>query len=185
LALAGLVVSAAACGSSASTSPVATPTATPSVTAAPTASPVPADAYPLLAQYEGNFKGTWTNTTFGSKGSMAWDITADPSARTIKIVVNVGGNFFGGPGAKPETLLLTRLADGVVAGTSPTFGEMNGTITPEGELAITLANVPGGVISKVDISGLFSGTNMIAIDYEVSFAAGGAKAMGKVVLQRA
>jgi hypothetical protein len=115
----------------------------------------------------------------------AWDITADDSARTIAIVVAVGGNFFGGPGAPAETIILTHLADGVIQGTSPAFGEISGTVSTDGMLDITLSGVPGGAISKVDITGAFSGGDTISIDYTVTFAGGGATASGTVSLTKA
>jgi len=197
LVLAGLALTVAACaGSTAAPStppaatPVATPASTPSAAAAsavPTASPTTpssaTDAYPLVAGYQGHFTGSWNNTTFATTGSMTWDITADPSARTVDITVNVGGHFFGGPGGPPESIKLTHLADGVIKGASSAFGDVSGTITPDGALAITLTNIPGGVISKVEITGTFVGNNTISMTYTVSFVAGGT-ASGTVKLNR-
>jgi hypothetical protein len=136
----------------------------------------------MLAGYQGHFTGPWTNTTFASTGSMTWDITPNPSDRTVKIVVAVGGNFFGGSGAPPESILLTHLGEGVISGKSPAFGDVSGTINPDGALHITLTNIPGGVISKVDITGTFTGGNTISMDYKVTFAAGG-NAAGTVKLK--
>ncbi len=185
-ALVGLALAVAACGSSAASPSAAAPSPVPSPTADVSAATTPnaMDAYPFLAAYEGQFAGSWKNATFGSTGSMAWDITADPDARTIKIKVTVGGRFLGGPGAPAETILLTHLADGVIEGTSPTFGQISGTITPEGALQIALSNVPGGAISKVEINGTFTGGDSISISYAVEFTAGGGKATGAVTLSR-
>lgn len=116
---------------------------------------------------------------------MVWDITADSSARTIDITVNVGGHFFGGSGAPPESIKLTHLAQGVIKGNSAAFGDVSGTITPGGALGITLTNIPGGVISKVEITGTFTGNSTISMVYTVSFAAGGGAASGTVKLSRA
>ena len=197
LVLAGLALSVAACAGSTST-PSATPTSAPSAppTSTPTAPPTPtaavaipttssdaADAYPMLAGFQGHFTGPWTNTTFASTGSMTWDITPNPSDRTVKIVVAVGGNFFGGAGAPPESILLTHLAQGAISGHSAAFGDVSGTINPDGALHIVLTNIPGGVISKVEIIGAFTGGNAIAMDYKVAFAAGG-NAAGTVRLNR-
>ncbi len=205
LLVAGLVVSLAACSGTTATptapptaapTPAATPAAaTPSPAQSPTAAPSPSpsaaaaspndlDAYPLLAGFEGQFTGSWTNTTFGSTGPMTWRISANPSDRTVQIIVNVGGNFFGGSGAPPETILLTHLATGVIAGHSPAFGDISGTIMPTGALHISLSNVLGGIVSKVEITGSFTGTDTIAIDYTATMVAGGTAA-GKVTLRRA
>jgi hypothetical protein len=143
------------------------------------------DAYPFLSGYTGHFAGKWTNKTFGSTGSMTWDITADSTARTVEIDVTIGGPVFGGPGVKPEKIKLTHLAQGVIQGTSPDFGDISGTITPDGTLTITLTNVPGGAIAKVTISGKLSGGDTISIDYTVEFVGGSGSAAGTVTLEKA
>ena len=180
-----LLMVVAACGSTAA-SPAASPTATVAASEVASASPSAnaVDAYPFLAGYAGQYAGTWTNKTFGGTGSMTWDITADDTARTIKIAVAVGGPVFGGPGVKPETILLTHLADGVISGKSPAFGDVSGTITTGGILTITLSNIPGGTISKVTITGTFTGGDSIAIAYSVDFVGGGAKAAGLASLKK-
>ncbi len=116
---------------------------------------------------------------------MTWDITADPSARTVNVTVSVGGRFFGGSGAPPESITLTHLGQGVIAGHSASFGDVSGTITPSGALHITLSNIPGGAISRVDITGTFTGGSTISMNYTVGFVDGGANAVGTVTLNRA
>ena len=198
-ALAGLAVAAAACAGSTSTPPT-TPTATrgstlvstPSTAAASTAAAATsttandaADAYPLLAGYQGHFTGSWNDSTFGTTGSMIWDLSADPSSRTVDITFDVGGHFFGGAGGPPESIKLTHLAQGVIKGNSAAFGGVSGTIAPDGTLTITLTNIPGGVISKVEIVGTFTGGNSISMSYTVDFVAGSGAASGTVKLNRA
>jgi hypothetical protein len=199
LVLAGLPLTVAACAGSTSTpsmTPAATPGATPpstpsaaatsiTVVATPATLSTVLDAYPLLSGYQGHFTGSWNDSTFGTTGSMTWDITADPSARTVDITVNVGGRFFGGSGAPPESITLTHLTQGVIKGNSAAFGDVAGTITPDGALSITLTNIPGGVISKVEITGTFTGNNTISMAYTVDFVAGGGAATGTVKLNRA
>jgi hypothetical protein len=197
-ALAGVAISVAACGGSASTpqasGPMAAtslPTSAPSAamsSASPIASPATsssaADAYPLLAAFQGHLTGSWNDTTFGTTGSMSWDITPNSLDRTVLIKVAVGGNFFGGSGAPAESITLTQLGQGVIAGRSAAFGDVSGTITPSGALRVTLANIPGGVISRVDITGTFTGSNAISMSYTVAFAGGGSNAVGTVTLTR-
>jgi hypothetical protein len=198
----GLAVFVAACGSSASTqssAPVPASASAPPTVAAQTPSPVSTstgvtatlttangatDAYPLVAAYQGHFTGSWNDSTFGTTGSMVWDISADPSARTVDITVDVGGHFFGGSGGPPESIKLTHLAQGVINGNSAAFGDVSGTIAPDGTLTITLTNIPGGVISKVEIMGTFTGGNTISMSYTVDFVAGSGAASGTVKLNR-
>ena len=190
----GLAVFVAACGGTISTpssAPVpasasAPPTAaaqTPSA-AAPTTANAATDAYPLVAGYQGHFTGSWNDSTFGTTGSMIWDITADPSARTVDITIDVGGHFFGGSGGPPESINLTHLAQGVINGNSAAFGDVSGTIAPDGTLTITLTNIPGGVISKVEIMGTFTRGNTIFMSYTMDFVAGSGAASGTVKINR-
>jgi hypothetical protein len=195
IALTGLTAGLAACSGAAAT-PSPTPSPTPGPTATPTASPSPTamaseaasvsavDAFPFLSGYQGTFKGTWNNKTFATTGAMTWIMSADETARTVTIDVTVGGNFFGGPGAPGEKIVLTHLATGTIQGTSPAFGSISGTVTPDGTLTITLAQIPGGVIKQVDVTGKFTGGDSISIDYSVTFAAGGSKATGTVELTK-
>ena len=188
---AGLAVAVAACGSSSPTSAAVSPTVVASGAAASGggASAAPSaiagtDAYPLVASYAGHFTGSWNNTTFGSTGSMTWDITANAANRTVQIVVNVGGNFFGGSGAPAETILLTHLATGTISGHSAAFGDVAGTITPDGTLTIALSKIAGGVVSTCKITGTFNGTDKISMKYTATFVVGGT-ADGVVVLTKA
>jgi hypothetical protein len=201
--LAGLVISVSACGSTMSGATASPPavarsgapaTGTPATVGASTtavASATPAgtapqsatDAFPLLAGFQGHFAGSWNDTTFATTGAMTWDITVDSTARTVLIKVNVGGNFFGGSGAPPESILLTHLGQGVIAGHSAAFGDVSGTIGPDGTLRIALTGVPGGVVKRVDITGQFSGGSSISMAYSVQLVVGGS-ASGTVTLAR-
>jgi len=182
------------CGSAATPTPAPSPTPTPTVTASaePATAPIPptssaaagaADAYPLLAGFAGHFVGSWNDATFATTGSMTWDINADPAARTVTIVVAVGGNFFGGSGGTTETIELTHLAQGAISGHSAAFGDVAGTVTPAGTLTIALTNVPGGVVSSCAVTGTFSNAETISILYTVTFVAGGT-ATGTAALSR-
>jgi hypothetical protein len=192
-----LIVSVGACSSSAaSPSGGEAMSAEPSASAmsessdammssAPSATTSAIDAYPFVSGYVGHFTGNWTNKTFGSTGAVTWDITADESARTVDIDMTIAGPVFGGPGVKPEKIRLTHLAEGVIRGTSPAFGDIDGTITPDGTLTITLTNIPGGAIAKVAIDGNLTGGDTISINYEVTFAGGSGSATGVVALKKA
>jgi hypothetical protein len=137
----------------------------------------------MLAGFAGHFTGTWNDDTFATTGSMTWDITANPSDRTVQIAVNVGGNFFGGSGAPAETIQLTHLAQGTISGHSAAFGDVSGLITPAGALTIKLSNIPGGAISACTITGSFTAPDAISMSYSIAFISGGT-ATGTVTLNR-
>jgi hypothetical protein len=183
-------IALAACGGSSTSTNAATTSATaaptPSPTPSPTAAPPSAaDAYPVVSSYAGHYSGSWNDATFGTTGSMTWDIAADPATRHVTITVNAGGRFFGGNGAPPEHILLTHLGEGVVSGTSAAFGTVSGTIRTDGTFTMTLTNVPGGSIARVDITGAFTGGSTIAMRYTVSFNGSSGTATGTVSLERA
>jgi len=179
----------AACGSSSTsgTTPTAAPaTASPSAaaTTTPAATTSDSDAYPIVAQYAGKYTGSWNDTTFGTTGTMTWDIFPDPAKRTVTIDVNVGGKFFGGGGAPPESIVLTHLAQGVVSGNSKAFGVVTGTISPTGSVHMTLTNIPGGSIKSVEVTGTLSGGTTISMQYTVTFTGSSSTAVGTVTLHK-
>jgi hypothetical protein len=137
-----------------------------------------------VASYAGHYTGSWNDATFGTTGSMTWDITADPASRQVTIAVNVGGRFFGGNGAAPERIVLTHLAEGTVSGNSVAFGTVSGTIKPDGSFTMTLTSIPGGSISKVEVTGTLAGGSTITMQYTVSFTASSQTATGTVALKR-
>jgi len=176
LAAAGVV----ACGgaSSAPSSSAAVTTTTPSSTATANGN----DAYPTVAALAGLYSGTWTNTTFGSSGTIKWTVMANASARSVTIVINVTGNVFGGQAPAPESITLTHLNQGVIKGTSSGFGSVDGTVQPDGSINVTLTNIPGGRVTTVTISGMLSPPS-ISLAYAVTLSSGG-HASGTVTMMR-
>ncbi|MBV8196344.1 MAG: hypothetical protein JOY80_12560 [Candidatus Dormibacteraeota bacterium] len=143
---------------------------------------LPADAYPVMAALQGHLAGKWTNTTYSTNGTMAWDVSADSSARTVTIVVTITGNAFGMPAPAPERIELTHLAQGRIGGPSMAFGTVNGTITSTGHLQMTLTQLPVAMITKVDVSGMLTATS-VTLNYTVTFSGGGT-ATGTVTMSK-
>ena len=157
LALLTLVLVLAACGGSASPSAVnATPTPT------PTPTPVPSptlDLGALAAAAAGTYSGSWTNTTFGSKGTVTAVITVDRAALTVSAQITVTGNVFGGAAPPPETFggKIGDLGALGFSGHSQTFGDF--TVASTGPTFVMKAtNVPGGRVDHFEADGAFSGT---------------------------
>jgi hypothetical protein len=51
------------------------------------------------------------------------------------------------------------------------FGTVNAVIESDGTLTASIANIPGGLITRVDVSGTVT-TNRLTANYTVRFAAG-------------
>jgi len=175
----------AACGSATTSQSSSSATAKSSASANSSLTPAGAtDVYPVVAGYHGHFTGSWNDSTFNATGAMTWDISANNQTRQVTINLNVGGKFFGGPGAAPETILLTHLAQGTISGHSTAFGDVAGTISPSGALQMTLSKIGLPTIDHVTVTGQFTGGNNITMQYTVYFSRGGQPATGTVTLKR-
>ena len=181
--LALLVLAAGACGSASTHGSAGT--AAPSASTTPTEGPAPTtgvtDAYPAVAALQGTLTGAWTNSTFGTTGSMTWVVTADPTARTVTITVNVTGNAFGMPAPAPEQIELTHLAQGEIMGTSSAFGAVSGTVSASGAVNLTLS-APNSSVTSVAVTGSFAASS-VSLNYTVNLAGGGS-ATGTVSLTK-
>src|ERR1700730_1096076 len=162
LMLALLLLSACGGGSSTAAKPAPSPTPTP-VSSATT------DLSSLALAFAGPYAGTWTNTTFGSKGSVMAVIAFDPATQTVTANLTVGGMVFGGPAPAPETFSgkLGQLGSLAFSGHSPTFGDF--TVTTTGPTFVMKAqNVPNARVDHFEADGLLTGTT-ISGTYKVFF----------------
>jgi len=200
LGLVPAVILVAACGASATPVPAAaTPTpaaATLTPTIAPTAAPATAaataaaspsvDPVALAALFAGKYAGTWKNTTFGSTGSAAVEITVDQAARTMSAKMTLGGNVFGRPAPSPETLTLPISPSGGTS-TSTLFGPVTVTAVPDGtgyKVTFAAPNVPSTRIATFTATGTITNPASINLAYTVTFRDGTAPAQGTVALTR-
>ena len=159
----------AACGggtpSAAKPSPSPTPTPTPSPSAT-------LDLGALALAFAGSYAGSWTNTTFNSKGTILAVIAFEPSTQTVTANLTVGGNVFGGAPPPPETFSgkLGQLGALTFSGHSPTFGDF--TVATTGPTFVMKAqNVPNARVDHFEADGLLTGTT-ISGTYKVFFKDG-------------
>jgi hypothetical protein len=170
----GLVVLTAllllfACGGGSSNAAKRAPSPSPTPTPAP--SPT-IDLGALALAFAGSYSGTWTNATFGSRGTVLAVIAFEPSTQTVTANLTVGGNVFGGPPPPPETFSgkLGQLGSLGFSGHSPTFGDF--TVTTTGPTFLMKAqNVPNARIDHFEADGLLTGTT-ISGTYKVFFKDG-------------
>jgi hypothetical protein len=160
-----LLLSACGGGSSTAAKPSPSPTPTP----APSAS---FDLGALALAFAGSYAGTWTNTTFNSKGTVLSVIAFEPATQTVTANLTVGGNVFGGAPPPPETFSgkLGQLGALSFNGHSPTFGDF--TVATTGPTFVMKAqNVPNARVDHFEADGLLTGT-AINGTYKVFFKDG-------------
>jgi hypothetical protein len=144
-----------ACGGS---SPAAKPSPSPTPTPSPSAT---IDLGALAQAFAGSYAGSWTNTTFSSKGTVLAVIAFDATTQTVTANLTVGGNVFGGPPPAPETFSgkLGQLGALGFSGRSPTFGDF--TVTTTGPTFVMKAqNIPNPRVDHFEADGLLTGTTI-------------------------
>lgn len=167
--------------------PTAPPTDTPAPTEPPTASPAPTlDPFAFVAPYEGTYSGTWINETFGSTGTVSIDVGIDRVTGSIQLALTLGGNVFGNPTPKPETITAT-IGDGSLEFTSRTFGETSLTVDLEAGLPVltfSSPNVPSDRIKTFTATTTIVDATRFEFEYEVTFRDGIPPARGRATLER-
>lgn len=156
-----LFVAAAACGggntsttpptttTTATTVPSTTTTSVPSTTVDPIAARVAA-----ASALAGEYTGTWSNTTFGSTGSVTAVVTVDATAGTVTIDLDLGGTVFGAADPDPTVITFDLAGGGPYSGANEVFGEF--TLRTDGlpdRLDLDAPSVPGlgGLALTVEI----------------------------------
>jgi hypothetical protein len=123
--------------------------------------------------FEGFWRGTWFNNTFGSTDSSFLSATFDRGAGTLEAILDLEGNVFGGSDPDPVTLTGTYSSNGFSAtGNSPTYGDMILSGDGSGNMMGRMPNVPNPGIDSTTLSGTFNSTN-IDLTYIVYFTGGG------------
>jgi hypothetical protein len=103
---------------------------------------------PVIAAVEalvGHYQGTWTNTTFGSTGTIDMTIALDAATRTATVTSTLTGNVFGAPAPPPQSVQVPLDASDPlkpVTVTSPVFGSVTVAAQADGSIVIDAANLP-------------------------------------------
>ena len=176
-AIALLLLSVPACGETTTTSSPAASSPTP-------AGPSTSSGLPLLAALlTGHYSGNWTNTTFGSTGTVAADISIDSATQAVTTKLAITGSVFGGSPPPPQTFTGRMSSQGTsFTGTSPTFGAYTVTIAPTGAFTMHCPAVPGGRVKTFDATGTV-GLGGFTVAYNVTLA-GGSSAKGTAHLAK-
>ena len=125
---------------------------------------------------EGDWRGTWTNTTFSSNGGILLSIL-DNGNGTLDITVDLGG-FVGGLMDPPAHTITANINpdgsgafSGAVAGTM--IGPVNINLANNGALSISLPNIMLPGFASFSASGVMTASSM-SLNYTVNFTMGSA-----------
>jgi hypothetical protein len=171
----------AGCGSSSTTGGASTTSS--STTASSSTSSVAGSG--SAAAYAGTWKGTWTNTTFGSNGTVTFDVTITGSDADIKVTLT--GNAFGGSAPAPFHVKATYNPDsGFIFRTSsdPFLGDCQGRTDRVGGTSTDCTNIPSARVSELKLSGSWRGDGHAQFSYTVIFRDSTAPATGNVALTK-
>ena len=145
-----------------------------------------ADPLDAVAQFEGTYNGSWTNTTFGSTGAASVAVGLDRANASIGLTLTLGGNAFGGSASAPETLT-GRIGNGQAAFESATLGHttIDLAVTTEAfEITLASSDVPSARIATFTATSTVKDANTIGFEYTVTFRDGTAPATGTGTLTK-
>ncbi|MBI4884034.1 MAG: hypothetical protein HY826_08270 [Actinobacteria bacterium] len=146
------------------TTTVAPATVAPTTGAPTTTTPDPVALRVAVAEeIAGTYVGEWSNTTFGSTGSIDAQFSVDAANATASLTMDLGGNVFGASNPDPFVAEFDLNEAGPYAGTNAVFGEFTVTLDEAFHLKLTAVAVPGvggkQMIVEGDFAdGAFSGT---------------------------
>lgn len=123
----------------------------------------------------GTYTGEWTNTTFGSTGTINATFSVDASTAIASLTMDLGGNVFGSPDPDPLAAEFDLHGEGPYAGTNELFGDYTIEYS-DGHFSFTAPSVPGVgnlemTIEGDFVDGTFSGTYTIVGLAEGTFEA--------------
>jgi hypothetical protein len=179
-----------------STSPKATSRRSPPTSASSTTSTssvtattlIPRSSNPAIAlaqQYDGQYVGTFSNTTFQTTGPATLDLRVDPNSGVLAATVDLNGDLFGG-GAKQvrridATVTLGGSSSTLVTHTSA-FGPVTGKLGNGFSIVFTALSVPDPKVKTFELSGtLRSDTRGFDATFTVGFR-DGRTALGTVTV---
>lgn len=126
-------------------------------------------------RYVGSWAGTWNNSTFSSSGTVTANVTIN--SNNLVMVVDLGGNVFGGGDPASETFTVTfgGTSARLEATNSSTYGVVTGELSANGDFEITGTNVPGGNVTGFQVNGNW-GRNTISASVAITLAGSNANA---------
>jgi hypothetical protein len=124
------------------------------------------------AQYDGTYRGTWTNEETGASGPVTIAIDIDEATGGADLTIDFDGNYLGlgdPPAAKLEGTYDDERARAV--GESDLFGRYDVTIEADGAITGLMEDVGLGAVPTLSYTGTLTEERLDA-DYEATFADG-------------
>ena len=172
----------AGCGSSSTSSSSSVTTASPSSSSATsTSTGAPGGA---AAAYAGTWKGTWTNTIFGTNGTVTLDVAI--SGTNASVTVTLTGNAFGSAAPAPFTVTGTYTTRGFTFDTTsdPFLGNCHERTDPAGGTSADCTSLPAPRIGELKLNGSWRPDGHGQFTYTVTFKDGTPPASGNVAIAK-
>lgn len=132
--------------------------------------------------YDGNWVGSWTNTTFGSTGAITATLTIDEASLQATLLLDVDGPVFGTQDPMPFTVVAPLGPTSIhVDYNAPQHGPIQFDLEP-GDFHVVSVDVPAGGIDAWEYDGTDTETSHTAT-FTVHFTGGGS-ATGTVAVQK-
>jgi len=129
------------------------------------------DIAAVVSATDGPWTGSWTNTSFGSTGTVSLDVVDIPGARTVTQTLDLNGQVFG-VGDPAPLILIATYPDDVAQGVANTaMGIISMTLTTDGTISGTITSLPVVGIDSVHYSGTVS-SGAVNIAYSIVFTDG-------------
>ena len=137
--------------------------------------------YDQFAAFAGERKGTWTNTTFSTKGNVSSDLAIHPDG-TASFTMDVGGMVFGLVDPDPKTFRGTYNPQELYfSDHDDLFGDFSISIKPSGEFTMDAPSTEALGIDRFEVNGTITPEHIQA-HYQV-FLKGGTRSEGVVELR--
>jgi hypothetical protein len=141
----------------------------------------PAEGYDAFVRFSGTKRGTWTNATFATSGSISLDLIVERNG-TASATIDIGGKVFGLVDPEPKRFVGSYDANALTfSGTDELFGPLSATIVPTGEFSVTAPDVSAPGIDRLEVNGRFTVRDVSA--HYIIFFTSGSRAEGSFLLE--
>jgi len=119
----------------------------------------------------GDYTGEWSDTTYGSSGSIEAEVSVDAATATVTVDVDLGRFVFGMGDPPAETLTFEIGGEPPLTGTSAVVGDLTLDVAVDDTFELVADAVPGpsGRITALTVAGSIGADGGIEGDYVVQF----------------
>jgi len=135
----------------------------------------PAQVAVMMAQaLVGDYTGEWSNTMYGSSGSIEAEVFVDAATATATVNVDLGGFVLGIGDPPAETFTFEIGGEPPLTGTSEVVGDFTLDVAMDGTFGLTADAIPdpSGRVTALTMTGSIGMDGSIEGDYMVNFSDG-------------